>query len=218
MAPSSADLAGDARERSAEGEVVVPEVEVEELSIRKVVITAALGVAGFTVFVAVLGWLFREPLLSVGRWFVDNFGGPGIAVGFFFPDAFTVPVPNDAFTAFGLWGGMPFWEVVAWGSLGSLCGGSVGWLIGRYFIARSERLAAFMRRRGGDQMRAQINRGGRWFLAVAAVTPVPYSITCWAAGATELPYWQFIVVSLLRIPRVAVFLWLIQQGFVSIGS
>lgn len=185
------------------------------LDLRRVLLTAVLAMMGFTVVAALLGWLFREPLLGIGEWFVARFGGLGIAVGFFFPDAFTLPVPNDAFTAFGLWGGMDFWRVVAWGSLGSLVGGSTGWAIGRHLLARSAKLQAFIRRRGGEEMRAHLVRGGRWFLAIAAVSPVPYSVTCWAAGATRMPFWEFFMISLLRIPRVAGFLWLIQQGFVS---
>ena len=42
-------------------------------------------------------------------------------------------------------------------------------------------------------------------------------MTCWAAGATKMAYLDFIVISLLRIPRVAAFLWLIQRGFVSVS-
>jgi len=186
------------------------------LDLRGVLVTAVLVMMGFTLVAAGLGWLFREPLLATGRWFVANFGGPGIAVGFFFPDAFTMPVPNDAFTAFGLWGGMGFGEVVAWGSLGSLVGGTTGWAIGRYLLARSVRLRAYIKRRGGDEMAAHLRRGGRWFLALAAVSPVPYSVTCWAAGATKMPYPEFIAISLLRIPRVAAFLFLIERGFVSV--
>lgn len=186
------------------------------LDLRRVLVGAVLGMMGFTVLAALLGWLFHEPLLGLGRWFVANFGGVGIAVGFYFPDALTMPVPNDAFTAFGLWGGMGFWQVVFWGSIGSLAGGSTGWLIGRYLLSRSAKLQGFLERRGGEEMRQHLVRGGRWFLAVAAVSPVPYSVTCWAAGATKMPFWEFITISLLRIPRVAAFLWLIQRGFVSI--
>lgn len=191
-------------------------LEAEPLDIRSVVLTAALVMMGFTLVAGLLGWLFKEPLLEIGRRFVDSFGGVGIAVGFFFPDAFTLPVPNDAFTAFGLWGGMGFGSVVAWGSLGSLAGGTTGWVIGRYLLSHSARLRDYIKRRGGDEMAAQLRRGGRWFLAVAAVSPIPYSVTCWAAGATKMPYAEFIAISLLRIPRVAAFLWLIQQGFIAI--
>ena len=83
--------------------------------------------------------------------------------------------------------------------------------------SRSAKLRAYIKRRGGDEMTAQLRRGGRWFLAIAAVSPVPYSVTCWAAGATKMAYLDFIVISLLRIPRVAAFLWLIQRGFVSVS-
>lgn len=193
-----------------------PGPEPAPLDMRGVLLTAVLVMMGFTAVAATLGWLFHEPLIAVGRWFVARFGGPGIAVGFYFPDAFTMPVPNDAFTAFGLWGGMSFWRVVAWGSLGSLSGGSTGWLIGRYLLSRSASLQRYIARRGGDEMAAHLRRGGRWFLAIAAVSPVPYSVTCWAAGATKMPYIEFLAISLLRIPRVAAFLWLLQQGFVSI--
>lgn len=183
---------------------------------RSVVLTAALVMMGFTLVAGLLGWLFKEPLLEIGRRFVTSFGGPGIALGFLLPDALTLPMPNDAFTAFGLWGGMPFWTVVGWGTLGSLLGGSTGWVIGRYLLSRSARLRDYIKRRGGDEMAAQLRRGGRWFLAIAAISPIPYSVTCWAAGATKMPYGEFFLISLLRAPRVAAFLWLIQQGFMAL--
>ena len=111
---------------SQPGQVPQPEAPAP-LDMRGVVLNAALAMVVFTGFAALLGWLFHAPLIEFGEWFVERFGGPGIAIGFYVPDAFTVPIPNDAFTAFGLWGGMPFWQVVAWGSLGSLAGGSTGW-------------------------------------------------------------------------------------------
>jgi membrane protein YqaA with SNARE-associated domain len=188
------------------------------LELRRVLVGAMLGVMGFTVLAAGLGWLFHEPAIELGQWFVGNFGGPGIAVGFFFPDAFTVPIPNDAFTAIGLFGGMNFAEVVFWGSLGSLTGGTTGWAIGRYLLSRSRKLQSFIERRGGEQIRAQLIRGGRWFLAIAAVSPIPYSVTCWATGATKMPYWEFFLISLLRIPRIAGVLWLVKQGFMGVTN
>lgn len=194
-----------------------PQVEAP-LDLRRVLVGAMLGVMGFTVLAAVLGWLFHEPAVELGRWFVGNFGGPGIAIGFFFPDAFTVPIPNDAFTAIGLFGGMNFGEVVFWGSLGSLAGGSTGWAIGRYLLARSKRLQEFIERRGGEQIRAELIRGGRYFLAIAALSPIPYSVTCWGTGATKMPYWEFFVISLLRVPRIAGVLWLVQQGFMGVTN
>jgi membrane protein YqaA with SNARE-associated domain len=50
-------------------------------------------------------------------------------------------------------------------------------------------------------------------VAVAAITPLPYSIFCWAAGAGRLDFTRFMAVSVpLRIIRVAGYLYLIQLG------
>ena len=89
-----------------------------------------IAVAGLVVVAALVGSFFREPLQELSRSFVDQLGGPGIAVGYFTPDALTVPIPNDTFGWFGIEGGMSFAEVVMWGTLGSIVGGSVGYLIG----------------------------------------------------------------------------------------
>ena len=42
-------------------------------------------------------------------------------------------------------------------------------------------------------------------------------VCCWASGALRLDPRIFLAVSLLRIPRVAFYLWLIQIGFKDIA-
>ncbi|MEM7448022.1 MAG: VTT domain-containing protein [Myxococcota bacterium] len=160
--------------------------------------------------------IFREDFLTVGNWFVRSFGALGVFFGFLIPDALTVPIPQDAFMAFALAGGMPFEAVVGAASTGSLVGGSLGWLLGRQL-----RRTAWYRRvtdRRAIDAEALMHRYGLQALAVAAVTPLPYSVMCWASGALGVPYAQFILVSLLRILRVAVYLWLIQMGLINVLS
>lgn len=185
------------------------------LDARKLLLQLVVGLGGLLLATVVAAYFFRPQLLAVGRWFVDSFGGPGIAVGYFVPDAFTVPLPNDAFTTFGRLGGIPFWEVVAWGTLGSWLGGSAGYWMARWAFARSQRLRTFVEARSGDLM-PKIHRGGVVVLAAAALTPLPYSIACWAAGAVRMPFAHFLAVSSLRVIRVAGYLWLIEAGFVSV--
>jgi membrane protein YqaA with SNARE-associated domain len=187
----------------------------EPLSVRRVVLSTVAALVGITAIVAGTAYLFREWLLSVSQYFVESFGGPGIGGGFFVCDAFTVPLPADAFSTFGLVGGMDFWAVVAWGSVGSLAGGSTGWAIGHFLIGRSARLRAYLDKKG-EEVVEQLHRGGLVFLAAAALTPLPYSVVCWAAGATHMPFAHFFAVSLLRIVRVAGYLWLIERGFLSV--
>ena len=176
-------------------------------------IAAIIVVAGAA---AAVGYWLREPLLEAGHVFVDNLGGPGVAVGYLLPDAFTIPLPNDAVGMFGLAGGLSFWEVVAWGTAGSLAGGSIGWLVGRR-LRRVGFVSRFLTRRGA-KMEALIRRHGAQGVAIAAVTPLPYSLSAWAAGAVHMPFRTFFAVSLLRVFRVAGYLYLVKLGWLATAS
>ena len=63
-----------------------------------------------------------------------------------------------------------------------------------------------------------LDRYGMTAVAVAAITPLPYSIFCWAAGAGRLDFRAFFLVSQLRILRVAGYLYLIQLGLFSVAD
>ncbi len=172
-----------------------------------------VGVLFIGVFVG-LGAMLNEPLLAFSDGFVETMGGGGVLLAFFLPDAFSVPLPVDAFTAFGLLGGIPFWEVVAWASTGSLVGGCVGYQVGGWL-----RGFAWFRRFYGkraEEMDELVNRYGITALAVAALTPLPYSLACWACGALQMRFSTFLLVSLLRIPRVAGYLAIIHFGLMTV--
>lgn len=186
-----------------------------ELDVKKVVLSGALAVVGLTLTVALIGWLFHEPLFAVSRGFVAALGGPGVAFGYFLPDAFTIPLPNDAFTTFGIAGGMGFWTVVAWGTAGSLAGGSTGFFVGTR-LRRLRVVRRFLSRRH-EEVELLIRRYGGWALAAAALSPIPYSVACWAAGAGNMSFRAFFLVSQLRFIRIAGALYLIELGLMSVG-
>ena len=194
---------------------VVSEAHTPREALRALLIKGAGIVLGAFAIFFVLMVLFKEQVLAVASRFVAIAGGPGIAAGFFVPDAFTIPIPNDAFTTFGILAGMPFWEVVFWGSLGSVLGGIVGYGIGWAFISENPKLKAYLDERG-EGILTKVQTGGTVALGIAAVTPLPYSLACWSAGALKIPFGRFVAVSLLRIPRVAATLWLIQLGVLAI--
>ncbi len=177
---------------------------------RRLIVSTLVGLLLLMGIAAVVGYAFREPLMRISRLFVESFGGFGVALGFFFPDALTVPLPNDVASVLGLAGGLSFLEVTAWATGGSLIGGSVG-----YFIGRSLRRTAIVRRvleRGDGAAQKTLTRYGALAVAVAAITPLPYSIFCWAAGAGQIPFQSFLLASSLRVVRVAGYLYLIQLG------
>lgn len=186
------------------------------MSPRRLILSSVMVLATLMAIVASVGYWLREPLLEVSRMFVDVFGGVGVGLGFFIPDAFTVPLPNDVVAVLGLAGGMSFVEVTLWATGGSLLGGAVGYWIGRYL--RSTATVRRILRRGGGMAQRVLDRYGMKAVAVAALTPLPYSIFCWAAGAGRLSFKLFLLVSTLRFVRVAGYLYLIQLGLFSVAD
>ncbi len=185
------------------------------LSPRRLVLSTLGGLAALMAVIGIVSFYFKEPLMRVSKMFVDALGGFGVALGFFIPDAFTLPLPNDVAAVLGLAGGLSFLEVTLWASGGSLIGGTVG-----FFIGRNLRKTQFVRRvfeRRGGLVQNTMNRYGVTAVAVAAITPLPYSIFCWAAGAARISFKQFLLVSQLRWLRVAGYLYLIQLGLFNIG-
>lgn len=188
-----------------------PEATADDtLNVRWLLFTTGLILLGIMSVMAVVGHSFREPLMDVSRQFVEGLGGVGVAMGFFLPDAFNLPLPADAFTTLGLAGGMSFGEVVLWGTAGSLVGGAIGYWIGRGL--RHTRFVSRILEGKGARVQRLLTRHGATALAVAAITPLPYSIFCWAAGAGQMSFRTFFAISLLRIGRVAGYLLVIRLG------
>lgn len=182
---------------------------------RRLLLSTILSFVALLGIVGAVGYWLRAPLVAVSEGFIATLGGPGIALGYFLPDAFSLPFPNDTFGVFGLAGGMGFWEVVAWGTFGSILGGCMGWWIGRV-LRRTRWVAAFMDGRG-HRLELLVRRQGPIVVFVAAVTPLPYSIAAWAAGGVGMPLHTFVLVSLSRVFRVAGALYLIQLGLLTTG-
>jgi membrane protein YqaA with SNARE-associated domain len=184
------------------------------LDARSLGIKVILGGLLFAVLVIGLGAAFWDTMHAISRDFVTHFGGPGVFLGFFLADAFTVPLPVDAFNAFALFGGMSFVEVVVWASCGSLIGGSLGYFVGGW-LRHFHWFKRFYGKRA-DKMDRLVARYGVHALAVTALTPLPFSLGCWACGALKMRFSLFLLVSLLRIPRVAAYLALIYFGLLSV--
>jgi membrane protein YqaA with SNARE-associated domain len=192
-----------------------PDPNETDLDLRALTLRALVTIVGLVAVVGGLAWLWRDELVSLGKAFVEQLGLAGLFLGFFLPDAFPLPLPHDVFSGLCLIGGVSFPVIVAVASTASLCGGTVGFHVGRR-LSHTLWFQRIMTRHGSDA-HALVRRYGGPAVAIGALTPLPYFIVCWAAGALEMSYRRFIVWSLLRIPRVAIYLWLVQLGFLEVG-
>lgn len=191
---------------SADGQASSDVVSPRALLLQTIGMLLVLGVA-----LALISTFLKGPVEAWSRSFIGSVGAWGVGLGFFFPDAFTLPIPPDAFLLAGHAGKLPFWEIVWSASIGSIMGGLTGFLMIRA-IADQPRAKRWIQKKlqSGQKIMDQY---GRLALALAALTPLPYSVICWVCGATGMRLRPFILISLLRIPRVIGYLWFIQMTY-----
>jgi uncharacterized membrane protein YdjX (TVP38/TMEM64 family) len=171
---------------------------------------AIIGFPFFIAMVAVLAWSFRDPLSAIlrsseqVRTWLTNFG-------FWAPLAFMAlqllqvvifVIPGEIVQlaggfAFGLWGG------TLWSSLGILVGSLVNFMVGR-LLGRPFVAALFGPERLGRIESA--TSGGRamtGFALLFVIPGLPKDAFTYAAGASGLSLWRFILVSGLgRLPGI----------------
>ena len=161
------------------------------------------------VILTIISMYFKEPVEEWSKSFISLTGIWGVGLGFMIPDAFTIPIPPDTFLLAGYMGGLDFISIALSASVGSIVGGTIGFLMIRQLSSSTwaqKRLAKKLK--WGESF---MESYGVTALALAALTPLPYSIICWACGATGMRLGIFLGVSLLRIPRVFAYLWFIEK-------
>lgn len=170
-----------------------------------------IGIVGFVALVAVASRLFKAPLEAVGMRFVDAFGLPGVALGVFVSDGFSSPIPPQFYLLATVTKHLPPVPSVGLVCLASVLAGHVGRLLGLYLGDRK----FFLRLLAGTRKKADVlfRRYGYWAVAIGSVTPFPYSTLCHLAGLYRMPFRQFALFSLLRIPRILFYYWVLRAGF-----
>lgn len=177
---------------------------------RPVLARFVLGIVLLVSVVAGLGWAFRVPISSLAAGFVSEFGLPGVLFGMLVVDAYAFPpLAHEPILFFAYAGGLGFLEVALVAGLGSFLAGPLGYAIGR-FIGRYKWVDRQLRRTG---VAAMMRKRGVLVVAVAAVSPVPFSASSYAAGALRVPFWPFLLACTLRFPKIALFLAMIAFGW-----
>lgn len=182
--------------------------ESEVPSLRSLMWRLGVGLFALMVAIGLLGLFLREPLEDVSAWFIGEFGRTGLFFGVLVMDA--VPLTtHEPLLFLGYAGGIAFWEVVAIAGTASFLSASVGWSLGRV-LSRWQLLPALLERyRVGPFLR----RYGAAAVAVAAITPFPYAVVTWGAGACGVPLPQVMLGASLRYVKVLFYAAVIVFGW-----
>ncbi|MEL6187413.1 MAG: VTT domain-containing protein [Myxococcota bacterium] len=177
---------------------------------RSVLIRFVLGVVLLIGAVGALGWFFRAQMASAAEWFVGEFGLYGVFFGMLLVDAYAFPpLAHEPILFFAHAGGLDFLQVALVAGAGSFLAGPIGYLVGR-LLRRVPWVQSQLRRSGITPL---MRRRGVWVVAVAAVSPLPFSAATYAAGALRVPFGPFMLACALRFPKVLAYLAMIAFGW-----
>lgn len=128
---------------------------------------------------------------------VNRYSFFGIFVFSFLADMLIQPIGPEVPALIGVLFNLGFLGVIIFALLGSYFASLINYYIGKYLIrSKLEQLNRFKKRFVNLS-----ERYGKWGLAIAAITPVPWVPFCWFVGSTEMKLRQFIFYGL--IPRTA---------------
>ena len=185
--------------------------EDDPVSSGRLALRTVLGLLALFVFMAIGALYLKAPLEEAGRWFFEAFGLPGMFVGTALSDFLGVPIPVDVYLAAAVTAKTPTIPALLVASVASVVGGNMAYALGAWFerVPLLKSLVARFKAKG----EAAFERWGVAAVAIAAWTPVPFSIICWAAGAFKMPWKRFFLTSLHRVPRVVLYYYVITLGW-----
>jgi uncharacterized membrane protein YdjX (TVP38/TMEM64 family) len=182
---------------------------------QRLAISTLLGVLTFFGAVAAVLYFYKDAVIAAGEGLVRVAGGPGLALIWMLLDMSPVPVvPNDVFSTLAVIGGMNLWVVTLWCTLGSICGGLAARSLAMR-LAHRPLVVRLVTEGKSARLFRLVGRHQKLALAIGAITPVPYSLTAWGAGLTNMELRPFILVSLFRFPRIVFYLLLFEKGLVN---
>ena len=126
-------------------------------------------------------------------------------------DASPLPLTNEPLMVLAIGADVGLWAIFGVMSAGSTLAGVVGWIGGRIIGQHTAPGRWLMLRYPAVQL--FLVRWGALGVAIAALTPIPFGLTAWAAGMARVPFWKVALASVARVPKTGFYLWLIAQGW-----
>ena len=181
--------------------------------IRENLLKALIGILIIIIAMGGLGFWLEEEMSIATNWLVDRIGFVGLCLILLVTDTLVTPFSPDILLIVIAKSDLAdHWlrYVLILGTV-SVGAGMLGWCIGRWLGHFK-----FVQRLFGqfnDQQRDFMYKYGFWAIVLGASTPLPYSVTCWTAGAIGLRWTTVFTASVLfRIPRMIVYYMLIASA------
>lgn len=173
-------------------------------ALRKNLLKLLLSLIGIGVLTAIIVSRFASELDAITSYVFAEFGIVGVAVALFITDSFVSPLPPDSLLILIARSEYhKYWpQLIAFLGAISCVAGYVGYSLGLLF-SRTNIFSSLGKVR--EQSQERILKFGSWAIVLGALTPIPFSITCWTAGLMHLPFRHVWWPCLLRIPRYVLY-------------
>ena len=177
---------------------------------RHLIIRLLVGFAVIFLVATLCGLLFKEPLERLGTSAVNNFGLMGLYASVLLIDTFPTPMSYAPLLLLAIKGGVAVWIVMLTGSAASICGGILGYTLGRV-VGMPRVVEAWMEKNHPEQFDL-LKRYGAFGVAAVAALPLPFALGTWTAGAMRVRFDYVLLACLVRIPKTGFYVALILGG------
>ncbi|MCL7752207.1 VTT domain-containing protein [Polaribacter sp. Z022] len=136
----------------------------------------------------------------------ETFSRPGIFSFFFTSETLLGLIPPEIFIAWTKKTTEPILNLSILATL-SYCGGLVSYFIGKTAL-KIETVKNYLEVKMAKHLKNSKKWGG-FLILVGALLPVPFSISCTAAGMIKYPFKNVVLFGLFRFARFAIYAWAI---------
>ncbi len=160
-------------------------------------IIIVISIAGF------FGFLYKDGIAEITEWITKKTGFIGLVMIIFIADSLLPAFPTDIILLIIAKSSLSSdWGIyVLIIGITSIVAGILGWNIGRW-IREKTNFKWLSKQEESNQL---LKKYGVFGVSIGALTPIPFSITCWSAGFLRMPLRSFILASFFRIPRYFIY-------------
>lgn len=172
-----------------------------------IIIRSIISILIFVMIIYLAKKYIAPEFEAAGIWFFQQFGLFGLFFITYLVDTFIVPASPDVFLALLIADGRHQYIGLALICIASILGGMSGYWIGHQI--KNWRFLQFFTEKYQEKGMALFQKYGIGAVILGALTPVPFSVTCWLAGLFKMNYLKFVTATFFRIPRLILYYYLI---------